>query len=385
MTDLNSLTSIRMDRRSKKPLGTMSKTKIYMGLEEIMREYGLRHLPAKALHRSLAVCKDWKRQISSPFFIHNQSITFSSISGFFVQSPGKPLSFISHDQMAYGVPDQELKFLPEPVDLKATSNGLLCCRGRTGDKPYYVCNPVNQQWKKLPKPNANHGSDPAIALEFEPSLLNFLAEYKVLCVFPSIDIEGAFEFEIYSSVQDSWKVSSEMFFSSTWLHCTRGTIVNGVAYWHITTGKILIFDLKKEKASEMYAHGACGYGAPRTRQSYSYSYLGFMHGQLCISWMSNLSIGVYTLPYPANTMPGSFKIWPQMYRAQLNTADIQVGGINRLQVLLPWDNLIVLQAGGKIFIHDTRTRTTTLCSDSHIDSVYQVEVFPYVNSLVSLV
>ncbi|KAM1016990.1 hypothetical protein ACFX13_047346 [Malus domestica] len=58
---------------------------------------------------------------------------------------------------AYGVPDPSLKFLPEPVDIRASSNGFLCCLGRDGYKAYYICNPITRKWTKLPKPNADHG------------------------------------------------------------------------------------------------------------------------------------------------------------------------------------------------------------------------------------
>jgi hypothetical protein len=160
--------------------------KIYMDLKDIIREHTLPFLPAKSLFRFKTVCRDWKLQISTPFFAHNQSNCFHDVSGLFCQSRSNPPSFISLDPNSYGVPDPSLQFLPEPVDIKTSSNGLLCCQGHTGDKAYYICNPVTKQWKKLPKPNAYHGSDPSLVLMFEPSLLNFVAEYKLICAFPLV-------------------------------------------------------------------------------------------------------------------------------------------------------------------------------------------------------
>ncbi|TYG45910.1 hypothetical protein ES288_D11G213600v1 [Gossypium darwinii] len=154
-------------------------SKIYMDLKNIVRENALRYLPAKSLFRCFGVCRDWKHLISTPFFAHNQSNSFHSVSGFFYQSQAGVLSFMSLDPVAYGVPDPSLKFLPEPVDIRSSCKGLLCCQGRTGYKAYYVCNPVTKQWEKLPKPDADHGSDPAVVLVFEPSLLNFTADYKL--------------------------------------------------------------------------------------------------------------------------------------------------------------------------------------------------------------
>ncbi|XP_021757538.1 F-box protein At5g07610-like [Chenopodium quinoa] len=371
-----------MNRVMKKPCGDVSKfQRIYMDLGEILREHALRYLPAKSLQRFRAVCRDWNLLISSPFFIHNQSIALSSMSGFFLQSPGKPPFFISPDRMAHGVPDQELKFLPEAVDVKASSNGLLCCQGRSGDKPYYVCNPVNKQWKKLPKPTANHGSDPTIAFEFEPSLLNFLPDYKVVCIFASTDIEEAYEFEIYSSLQDSWKVASEMFFSSRKLTFLKGITVNGVAYWPTTCGKLLIFDLKKEKATETSA-----YGAFVNRPPYGNTSLGMMDGKLCRASSTGFSIKVNVLRnIHSNTMPMKFKAggpWMMKHEVQLKSSDMGLGKNNQLRVLFVWDGMLVLEADGKkVFIHDMRTLTTTLCNESPSNSRY--EVFPYINSLVS--
>ncbi|CAL5368910.1 unnamed protein product [Camellia sinensis] len=80
--------------------------------------------------RFQGVCRDWTLQISTPFFAHNQSLTFQAISGLFCQSSGgDPPSFISIDPQSCGVPDPSLKFLPEPIDIRASSNGLICCQG----------------------------------------------------------------------------------------------------------------------------------------------------------------------------------------------------------------------------------------------------------------
>uniref|UniRef100_A0A7C9F6S5 F-box associated beta-propeller type 1 domain-containing protein n=1 Tax=Opuntia streptacantha TaxID=393608 RepID=A0A7C9F6S5_OPUST len=357
---------------------------IYMDLKEIIREYALCYLPAKALHRSVTVCRDWKLQISSPFFIHNQSISFRSVSGLFLQSPGSPPSFLSLDQMAYGVPDPELKFLPEPVDVRASCNGLLCCQGRAGDRAYYVCNPVNKQWKKLPKPTASHGSTPAIVLVFEPSLLNFVAEYKVVCLFPSTDIEEAYEFEIYSSAQDSWKVPGEMFFSKTSLCFDRGLCVNGVAYWPTNYyGKVTSFDLKKERAVDIYG---C-YNTYTCGGAGSGSSLGEIDGKLCLASMRGLAIAVSVLQtIYAHTMPMNSKTrpWETKHQVQLKAADVKIEGSAQPRVLLTWDNVIVFQFGKRVFSHNLKTsETTTLSENADISS--GCAVFPYVNSLVCLI
>lgn len=204
---------------------------MYLDLKGIIREQALPFLPAKSLRRFRGVCREWKLQIATPFFAHNQSNSFHDISGFFCQSPPNLPSFISFDPSAYGVPDPSLKFLSEPVDIRTSSNALLCCQGRGGRNPYYICNHVTKQWKVLPKPNCSHGSDPALVFIFEPSILNFVAEYKLLCAFPYVDFDCEYEFEIYSSTDGVWKVFGEIYFGNKKLLPRSGVYVNGIAYW----------------------------------------------------------------------------------------------------------------------------------------------------------
>ncbi|KAM7516266.1 hypothetical protein LguiA_005849 [Lonicera macranthoides] len=175
--------------------------------------------------------RDRKLQILSPFFARNQSLSLCSISGLLCQTPGGgPPSFISIDPKSCGVPQPSLDFLPVSVDIRAASMRLLCCQAQTNDKFYYICNHVTQKWKKLPKPNANHGPDPAIVLVFESLLLNFVAEYTLICAFVSSDFDRATKFELYSSKEDSWKTSGDICFNCRKLVPSSGVHINGVVY-----------------------------------------------------------------------------------------------------------------------------------------------------------
>ncbi|MBA0688336.1 hypothetical protein Goari_006135 [Gossypium aridum] len=137
-----------MDRGNKAPnLYGNKNCRIYMDLEDIIRENVLPYPPAKSLFRCAGVCRGWRFQISTAFFAHNQSNSFRSISGFFFQSLAGMPAFMSLDPRAYAVPDPSLTFLREPVDVRTSCNGLLCCQGRTAYRPYYICNPANKQWK----------------------------------------------------------------------------------------------------------------------------------------------------------------------------------------------------------------------------------------------
>lgn len=126
------------------------------GIGDVVREQALAFLPAKSLCRFKTVSKEWDQWINNPFFVHIQTTQFKSVSGLFCQLPGESPSFISLDTTAFGVPNAGLSFLPEPVDIRTTCNGLICCQGRGENQAYYVCNPVNKGWWMLPKPKLHH-------------------------------------------------------------------------------------------------------------------------------------------------------------------------------------------------------------------------------------
>lgn len=360
----------RGKRPIKAPLGA-SNNKIYMDLKDIIREQALPFLPAKSLFRFRGVCRDWKLQISTPFFAHNQSISCRSIMGLFFQNPGGPPSFISVDPISCGIPDPTLNFLPVPVDIRDSSNGLLCCQGRTGDRAYYVCNPVTKQWKKIPKQNTDHGPDPAIVLVFEPSLLNFEAEYKLICAFPSTDFDDAVEFEIYSSGDGSWKVSGEIFFANSRharLIPRLGVQVNGVVYWQTQQHSILAFDLKKDRArllqSYVYGYGGSGGG------------LAVVGGKLCTVSVHARTIVVSALSNVfSNTMEmtSSARLWVERHRVLLG------GEVSeRATVVFAGGDVVVVKDDEKMVCYDLKSKE----SKSLVRGAeYHARFVPYVNSL----
>ncbi|XP_060192582.1 F-box protein At5g49610-like [Lycium barbarum] len=357
--------------RGKRPGHSLAarNNKIYLDFKDIIREHALPFLPAKSLCKFRAVCRDWRLQISTPFFAHNQSLYCRSTSGFFLQTPGGSPSLVPIDANSCGVPDQFLRFLPEPVDIKSSSNGLLCCQGREGDKAYYICNPLTQQWKKLPKSNANHGPDPAIVLLFEPSLLNFVAEYKIICAFPSTDFGEATEFDIYSSREDSWEIAGEICFGARTVMPKSGVHVNGVVYW-MTTSSILAFDLTKERSQVLQGYDTRGI-------------LGTFGGKLCkvnvigTSFKLNILVNTHT-----NTMQmGSrSRMWSETQSVVLDSKI--VGDVAREYSVLHVDNeIMVVQVGERTYSYNFKSRATkelTSRANSHS------RCLPYVNSLVAL-
>ncbi|MCD7465628.1 hypothetical protein HAX54_001643 [Datura stramonium] len=196
-----------MDRgkRSGRSLAARN-NKIYLDFKDIIREHALPFLPPNHFPKFRT------------YFRH--------------LSPDSQPLLLSYPlmQTLVGYSDPLLRFLPEPVDIKSSSNGLLCCQGREGDKAYYMCNPVTQQWKKLPKSNANHGSDPAI-------------------------------------VEDSWEIAGEICFGARKVMPKSGVYVNGVVYW-MTTSSILAFDLTKDRSQLLQGYDTRGI-------------LGAFSGKLC--------------------------------------------------------------------------------------------------------
>lgn len=358
--------------RGKRPDRTLAalNSKMYMDLRDIIREHTLPFLPAKSLFKFNAVCRDWKLQISSPFFAHNQSLSCRGTSGFFLQTPDGSPSLIPIDPSFCGVPDPFLKFLPEPVDIRSSSNGLLCCQGRAGDRAYYICNPVTQQWKKLPKSNVTHGSDPAVVLLFEPSLLNFEAEYKIICAFPSTDFDDAIEFDIYSSKGNSWEVAGEILFGGRTSRMPKsGVHVNGIVYWTTVTGSILAFDLAKERSQLL--------------QNYdSRAVLGEFSGKLCKTdvYANALNLNILDNVHSNTMQMGSHtRMWALKQKVVLdsNIVGDVAGGCSVLHVD---SNMLVVRKGEKAFWYDFKSRATK-CIPGEFHSA---KCLPYVNSLVSL-
>ncbi|CAI9777730.1 unnamed protein product [Fraxinus pennsylvanica] len=360
-----------MDRgkRPDKFLGMLN-SKMYMDLSDIIREHALPFLPAKSLFRFLCVCRGWKLKISNPFFVHNQSICCGSTLGFFSQVPGELPSFVSDDPKACGVPDPSLRFLPELIDILSASNGLLCCQSQTGNKAYYICNPVTQQWKKLPKPNANHGLHPSVVLIFEPSRLNFEADYKLVCAFPSTDFDDATEFEIYSSKEGSWKVSGEICFTKYTVETKSGVHVDGVVYWK--SRGILAYDLTKDR-SQMLRNYQSGNGV-----------LGTMNGKLCLAYAIGHSIMVQVLANThSNTMQMSTRasMWEEKQRVVLDKKVIG-GLVSELDVVAAAGNKLLVQQAGKLYVYDLLTKETKALGMPSTGRY--TRCIPYVNSLVCL-
>lgn len=243
-----------------------------MTIQDVVKEHILPFLPAKTLCRFRLVCKEWNQWIRHPFLVHRQSYCFRDVSGLFCQATNQSPSFISLNPSAYGVPSPTLSFLPKNFTIRAASNGLLCCQGLLDDNDYYICNPATKEWKKLPKSKYYHGPSSVVALDFQPSMLNFNANFELVCAVPLTDSPVLY-FEIYSSRSNSWRVSETECWEPVALALKGdGFFLGGVAFWETYLGALLAFDLNDEE-----------YGVLQTPPSHgsSQGVLTEMHGELC--------------------------------------------------------------------------------------------------------
>ncbi|KAK6288037.1 hypothetical protein POUND7_014216 [Theobroma cacao] len=333
-------------------------------IEDVLRDHVLHFLPAKTLCKFRTVSRGWDQWISSPFFAHIQTTYFKNISGLFFQLPGEDPSFISFNQDAYGMPDPSLKFLPEPVNIRTSCNGLLCCQS-VGDNVYYICNPVTKQWKMLPRPNMYHGAEAAMVLVFEPHPLNFNETYELVCAVTFPDHPVVY-FEIYSSRSSSWRVSDTICCELDCLDLlSGGYYMKGVVYWKASSGVILAFNLRNEQ-----------YGIlPLPLSSREYGALTVMHGELCYI-LPCLIFDKYNI-YIYGNMDMRLKTVLQF------TCD-DVGSTYGVCRALPGanDDILMLVLGTRVIAYHVREQKLEVICTMTADSC--TGYLPYVNSLVSV-
>ncbi|KZV25960.1 F-box protein-like [Dorcoceras hygrometricum] len=165
--------------------------------------------------------------------------------------------------------------MPESVTIKSSSNGLLLCQDQDGDNTYYICNPVNREWKKLPRPQYYHRPDTAIVLAFEPSVLNMDASYQLICPVTFVD-QPVICFEVYSSVTRSWTESTttcvDLEAGSTLRE--SGFYIKGTAYWETSSRKVLAFNPTNEIHEIIKLPESCPHGGILTEMNEELCYIG---------------------------------------------------------------------------------------------------------------
>ncbi|WCJ24885.1 F-box family protein [Euphorbia peplus] len=342
-------------------LGRHMKLKNNLSIDQVVKEHALAFLPAKSLYKCKAVSKQWERWITNPFFIHQHTLCFKNVSGLFCQHPGEMPSFISLDPSAFGVRNPTLKFLPEWVAIRATSNGLLCCRGYSENQAYYICNPVTEEWRKLPEPCLYHGPRTGIALVFEPSTLGFASHFEVIAVVRVPDSLFQY-FEIYSSRTNSWRITETVCCESN-IGETNGDgfYMKGYAYWEMESGVVLAYNMTHEQYG-IISLPACN--AP-------VGALTEMDGRLC-----------YLFPKEDDDHNYSIEVYGTMKMNLKHVIPVSSGGLDVLcnVVCFVNDDTLILELGEEIIAYHVSERRSKILSYGSTDGF--TKYLPYVNSLV---
>ncbi|KAF9618806.1 hypothetical protein IFM89_002674 [Coptis chinensis] len=219
----------------------------------------LSRLPAKSLLRFESVSKGWRDLISDDTLRRLQCHRVKAvISGFFFQTTmafpcPTPVKYVNINNDQAVVQDTILDFLPEKVEIVASSNGLLCCHrnqelGERVDNLIYVCNPSKKEYVQIEWPDGNDNHQ-YVALAFNPFRypVDDLANFKVV----SMSKEGMLTclFHVYSSKSKEWrKLDVYKFGYDNRISWPDGQVVfaSGVLYW-LTNGNILGFDVETEQ------------------------------------------------------------------------------------------------------------------------------------------
>ncbi|KAK1268077.1 F-box protein [Acorus gramineus] len=337
-------------------------------IDDIIRENALQYLPAKSLLRFKSVSKQWRRWISSPFFIHTQSNSFRSLSGLFINNNnnGSSTSFASLDPSSYGVPDASLEFLPDDVHVCASSNGLLLCRGKIRPEIhnplYYVCNPATRDWSFLPSPDCDHGghADSVPVLSFQPSILGFDADFEVVVAFRIGDFDGIYGFEVFSSRTGRWRPSTAVCDGGR-LVPFSGVISGSVFLWRTSLPSVVAcYDADADKCwlSEM----------PPGFEGSAWQ-IGEVMGRVCCVCIIGWTVTVYAMDGRGG--------WEVM-----RFFDVRDYGLEGMPRGLPFNggDEVLIWIDGWIFACGVVSEGTVR-SVSRMES-YNADCVPYVNSLV---
>ncbi|XP_022732040.1 F-box protein At5g07610-like [Durio zibethinus] len=217
----------------------------------------LSRLPTKYMPRLKCVSKGWNRLISDPIFMKVQSQKREPLSGFFFQQKYEwcndditTISYIHVEKQDVDLHQTVFNFLPEPVVLLASCNGLVCCRSCSPfeDPCIYICNPLNNNWIKLKWDAPN--KENSFALAFDPcrDLIGTSTMFKLIRVKQfETDINAlCFSFEVYSSDSGAWKKSEETCKCNNNLHKNKGIFAGGVLHWLTDGDEVLTFHVENE-------------------------------------------------------------------------------------------------------------------------------------------
>ncbi|KAJ6827161.1 uncharacterized protein M6B38_367940 [Iris pallida] len=214
-------------------------------LRDVVRDRVLPRLPVQPLRRFRSVSRSWHASLSSPFFAHTQSATHRSLSGFFFFLPRCLSYYLPLDPRAGSIPDPAFFFLPDTVSVVASCNGLVACRSSIDPSRYYISNPATMDWTALPRTLPHHAAEGFAALVFQPSALDFSADYHLVCV--CVCPSGTLSLHVFSSALSAWRPSDAAVPKARepW----SSVAVGGLACWPNRDGSVSSYDPITDKVT----------------------------------------------------------------------------------------------------------------------------------------
>ncbi|XP_059636088.1 F-box protein At5g49610-like [Cornus florida] len=218
----------------------------------------------KTLDRCKSVCKAWNYLTYESSFMSLHCKRTDTVSGYFIQDESfknHRTTFVSINQSDHSTSKLSLDFLPEKVNILASSNqGILCCVNGYGKRSkYYVCKPSTRQFELLPNPNTELKPDifalvvlQSNPLRFKIVRLSFPKRFCIYyCVYVSINrSKNYYNYgcEIFDSQTWRWKELQDIRLPNGVLILTRESpvILRGAIHWRITNNSVLKFFINKE-------------------------------------------------------------------------------------------------------------------------------------------
>ncbi|RWW55066.1 hypothetical protein BHE74_00038314 [Ensete ventricosum] len=330
----------------------------------------LLRLPAKSLLRFRCVSRRWNGIISSNSFVHAHAAAPRLVSGLLYQSSQGTLVYSQFCYATASLPDPSLSFLPEPVVVKASARGLLCCRGRFS-MMYYVCNPSTAVWVSLPQPGNLHNYRTEVVLMIDDlPRSNRFTEFRVVCAFPEVGIpHHVYGLETFST--DEWRWAT-----SKWsprlggLLPGSGVVVGGRACWRTTMDTVFMYDPRDEER--------LGFERPkRDLDGVTWWEIGVIDGQLSVAYAkvawtpdSSTMVEVMVADSDSWSLWGTFGFGPGS--RENNLKPLRMEGDEEL---LLWDGQ------GHILGRDMVGRATRLLVVD-APSTFNVEFVPYTATLL---
>ncbi|ESQ40309.1 hypothetical protein EUTSA_v10013722mg [Eutrema salsugineum] len=355
--------------RAKTNLGMMSSVHEVLNSDDAMCEI-LLLLPPETTYKLILVSKRWLQIISSPFFRHTYLTkwkpTFHLI-GFFVCNTmylGKKIEGVRRPRSESSLPLLSTSTLGDEIESSGilqklgyyidSSNGVLLC-GRH-PKAYYLWDPKTRKHHQIPRPRV-HFDELCMSLITEDCPLKGFS-YKVIraeCVSYSVQSTKV-RVETYSSINTTWSYSEltcpEPISLSPW---NPGRVIQGVVYWHVTGGKVAIYDSNDEEKRINVMK------LPKT-YDYDEHVLGeSADGFLQYGWSNKSVMEIWKLEKVSNVLQWtiqfkmSFKVMWRMNPVESKRFNTRTKETQLLAFLNQKSDSVFIRCDSQIFLCDTQT------------------------------